>query len=121
MHTISLERALDIWSELETAYHNTNGYGGNEAEIYIYKVMPSTPMADKISCIDDPGICGDMVREAYNKANKALFSILNHFSEKRNAIITVEGRTLGEWLINTRYTHRVHVHVFQKLDVEIAK
>jgi hypothetical protein len=39
---------------------------------------------------------------------------LNHFSKKREAVITVEGQPLGPWLITARYVHRVHVKVTPK-------
>jgi hypothetical protein len=114
MHTLSVVQALDLWSDLERAYHSTNSYGGDEAELYLYRLMPYTPTVNKIELIDKPGIFGDIVREAYDAANQALYNLLNHFSKKREAVITVEGQPLGPWLITARYVHRVHVKVTPK-------
>lgn len=113
MHTLSILQALSIWSDLEQAYHGTNSYG-DEAEIYLYRLMSNKPMETQINLIDKPGFAGDIVREAYDAANQALYSILSHFSKQREAVITVEGQPLGPWLITARYIHRVHVKVIPK-------
>jgi hypothetical protein len=110
MHTISIEQALSVWSDLERAYHGTNSYGGDEAEIYLYRFLPHLPSV-KQNLIEESGILGDMTREAYDKANRALYSILDHFSKTREADILVNEQSLGPWLIDARYTHRVHIKV----------
>ena len=56
MFHLSMSQALGLWSDLEQAYHGTNSYGGDEAELYLYRLMPNTPTAKKIELIDKPGI-----------------------------------------------------------------
>ena len=111
---LSVIQALGLWSDLEQAYHATNSYGGDEAELYLYRFMPYAPTANKIELVDEPGIFGDIVREAYDAANQTLYNLLDHFSKKRKAIILVEGKPLGPWLVTARFVHRVHVKVTPK-------
>jgi len=47
MPDISMTSALDLWSQLERAYHGTNSYGGDEAEIYAYQLLPRDPLAQQ--------------------------------------------------------------------------
>lgn len=112
MHTLSLVQALSLWSDLESCYHNTHSYGGDEAEIYLYRLMASRPGIQQR--LDDPGFFGDLAREAYDDANNALYNLLNHFEKMREVSILVEGRPLGPWLSTARFLHRVHIKVVHK-------
>lgn len=111
-----MEQALGIWSELESAYYGKNGFGGDVAELYLYRFMsycPSvahTPGSPR-DLIEETGIIADMAREAYDKANEALHDILLHFAETRTAKILVDDQELGPWLKKARLQHRVHVKV----------
>jgi hypothetical protein len=113
MHHLSMVQALSIWSDLCAAYHGKNGYGGNVAEIYIYRLMA-----------DDPSACGDVYggrkssigqraeAERVTRANASLFALLSHFEERHEgAAITVNTRTLGPWILNAGFDHRVHVKI----------
>lgn len=116
MHTLSMEQALSLWTDLEQAYHKTNHYGGDTAEIYISRLMPySSLVAKGLACNSDPGeLVTEETRAALDKANKALYALLEHFATTRGAIILVENRILGPWLCTARYGHRVHVKVSPK-------
>lgn len=105
LHTLSMEQALSLWSELEQAYFKKNGYGGDTAEIYIYRLMPHTPSI---------GTFENLAVEAYDCANQAMYELLAMFAEDRDAVIMVAGRELGEWLKTARYHHRVHVRVLPR-------
>lgn len=110
---MSMEQALAIWSELERAYYDNNSYGGDTAELYLYRFMPYCPSIahNTANVTERSGIVGDMAREAYDKANEALHDILVHFATIREANILVEDQELGPWLKKARYQHRVHVKV----------
>lgn len=43
MHNVSMIQALSVWSELEQAYYGDNGFGGDTAEIYAYRLARQTP------------------------------------------------------------------------------
>lgn len=111
MHTLSMEQALGLWSDLEQAYYKTNGYGGDTAEIYLYRLVNGSPSGSKVELIEEPGVIGDCVRETYDKANQALYNLLLYFSEQRGAYIEIDGKALGTWLKEARFCHRVHVKV----------
>ena len=107
---LSMVQALSIWSDLSDAFYGKNGFGGDTAEIYLYRLMPSGPAAAAAS-LGEPGLHGDIAREAFDEANATLFSILAYFQKERDARIEVEGRKLGPWLSSARFNHRVHVRV----------
>lgn len=112
LHTLSLEQALSLWSDLDDAYYGKNGFGGDTAEIYIYRVLSGVPR--QATEIDVTGLLGDMAREAFDKANHVLHDFLLKFADHRNVRIEVDGRELGPWLKTARYTHRVQVRVLPR-------
>ena len=111
MHNLSLNQVLSLWSDLEKAYHGTHGFGGDTAEIYIYRLMPFEPAIMRDPKAEEHGIIGSSAREAYERANKSLFKLLSKFAKDRDAAITVDEKELGPWLKTARNTHRVHVKV----------
>lgn len=119
MHNLSMMQALSLWSQLERAYYGKNSFGGDTAEVYMYQCMAHEPaVARSNATVDSEGLFGDLVREAYDKANESLHNILQHFAKARNAQIEVDGKELGAWLKTARFTHRVHVRV---IDPEARK
>lgn len=113
MHNMSMVQVLSVWMELEDALHGENGYGGDTAEIYIYRLMAYQPGAGRCSIEEEmqSPIRGPGVVAAYDAANVSLHNILVHFAKEREAQIEVDGNELGEWLKTARNTHRVHVRV----------
>ena len=108
---ISAAQAIDVWSELETAYRGENHYGGDTAEIYAYTLMPYSPSyaRDRHSAL--------FIQEHVQmerRASEALYELLVLFAEKRECRIEVEGHELGPWLRKTPFSHRCHVRVFPK-------
>ena len=104
LSTISIDQALDVWSELEAAYYGENGYGGNTAELYVYRLMPRAPGGP------DP--------QAYLDANQALLHLLRRFKGVHpDAVITLyatrsdDGRPLGSWLGGCDESHRHSVRI----------
>lgn len=112
MDNLSIRQALDIWSDLEQAYHGTHGFGSDTAEIYIYRLMPFCPIA--AINLTQPEVMQGLANEYYARANVSLYNILYHFSDRREADIEVEGRALGEWIRTGGFTHRVHVRVMPR-------
>lgn len=86
---ISVPQALDVYDELVKAYHGRNGYGGNVAEIYCYRLVPSNPSADAairagVQYDKKPNKKGflypAMMEEAHTAADN-LFSLIEHFKK----------------------------------------
>lgn len=98
MHNLSMVQALWIWSELEDARHGTNGYGGDTAEIYLYRLGLRL-------------LATDPSPKDIETANTSLYNLLDHFSKENVVRVEVDGRALGEWVKTTGNKHRVHVRV----------
>lgn len=116
MHRLSIVQALSLWSDLEAALYGKNGYGGDTAEIYIYRLLPyvagerhSTVSLEEL--IRSGTIIGNGVRDDYANANASLHNLLVHFAATHDVRIEVDGKELGPWLKTALYTHRVHVKV----------
>jgi hypothetical protein len=123
MNNLSMVQALDVWMELEDARQGMNGYGGDVAELYLYRFMAHCPMVAraKPEAIETDTITGETMREMYDRANESMHNLFRHFAKERSCRIEVEAheggewvfRELGEWLKKARFTHRVHVKVTQ--------
>lgn len=112
--SISMAQALDIWSDLCDAYHG-KGWGGDVAEIYMYRVMAENPAAAGAKYGRYAGGIWVAARDTQAaNANAAVFDLLSHFASERDCSISVEGRDLGEWLASAGFDHRVHVKVTPK-------
>ena len=103
---MTTDRALEVWSLLESAYYNDNSYGGNEAEIYIYMFMAHCPVV-----ISRNSLACQMRLDAYESANIAMYELFNKFSKHRGVKLTVEDKPLGKWIKTAGFQHRVHVKV----------
>lgn len=114
MQNLGLNQILWLWSELEAAFYGKNGFGGDTAEIYIYRLMGNVPNVfgdERDEALAQLSARGESIREAYDRANASLYAVLAHFAETREALIEIDGRELGDWLKTERFTHRVHVRV----------
>lgn len=112
MLNITMMQALELWTKLEDARHGVNSYGGHEAEIYIYTVLPYTPaLQQQNQDMEGNNFFAERLREVYDQANESLYELLQLFSNRHEVPIEVEGQPLGPWLKTARYVHRVHVHV----------
>ena len=109
-----MKQALGVWSELEQAYYNDSSWGGDTAEIYIYRLMPYRPGCYKTveDALNSP-ILGEDIKEEYRQANRDLHDLLVFFAQQRDVTITVDDRELGKWLKKDFNTHRVHVKVIK--------
>ncbi len=106
MHNISMIQALKVWSELWQAYFGENGFGGNTAEIYAYRLQPRNPIFE--SCI------GAFLEEKERlglQAATSLHALLDKFATDANCSIEVNGKAFGSWVKEEPFAHRVHVTV----------
>ncbi len=109
---LSMSQALGVWSDLCDAYHG-KGWGGDTAEIYMYRFMSDSPT---VNISREPGKpLSGMAAEAHGQrvadANEALWALLAHFAEERDCRLEVEGRPFGVWVATSNFDHRVHVRV----------
>lgn len=111
--TISVDQALDVWADLEDAYRDEHGYGGDIAEIYAYRLMPYSPRAHVGS--DDVA-----QRQLARDAGLALVAICKMFEQRRECRIEIETNRdewdgLDQWLSKGGLmVHREHVRVTRK-------
>lgn len=122
MHNLSMAQALSLWSELEDARRDENGFGGDVAELYVYRFMahePSVARGKPEEMAIEDSLTGEMMREAYDRANESMHNLFQHFAKERNCRIEIEVheggewvyRELGKWVKTARFSHRVHVKV----------
>jgi len=118
---ISIEQAIDIYNDLIDAKNGTHGFGGNVAEIYVYKLMPYSPT---YSMHPEGKIWDDDNRMLEKKAAEDFHSLCYIFSKKHEVSIFIDGIDMHKWISKVRsgeirFYHRVHVEVklFDKKDV----
>lgn len=102
-----MNQALDIWSELWQAYYGKNGYGGDVAEIYAYRLMPNIPTLN---------YQGDTFKNstaiAYRQAQTSLYNLLDKFAEDNDCRIFVDKMSLLDWMETDGFNHRCHIQIF---------
>lgn len=87
---ISVPQALDVYDDLVKAYFGENGYGGNVAEIYCYKLLPRDPSAEAAfqqgmqhqRRPDKSSFLYKAMMEQAHMAADNLFSVIDHFKQK---------------------------------------
>jgi len=101
----STAQAIEVWMELEDALREENGFGGNTAEIYAYRLMEHRPSLAVTSSM------GHEARaEAAALASKNLKTILMFFAECRRASVWIDDVPLKKWNCAPN-DHRWHVRV----------
>lgn len=97
---------MELWEELADAANGVNGYGGDVAEIYIYRFMRHSPSValDRVrgtmSCHED-----------YREANALLHTLCRIFEERRQVRIEMQEGPLDALLGPEIFDHRVHLVV----------
>ena len=109
--TISLSQALGVWGDLVEAYHGVNGYGGDTAEVYLFRLMPRDPSAERGP--DGGTLAAQAVVAQARAARLALADLCRLFAEHYgDAIVTIEGLSIDAWPgADEHNRHRAHVHV----------
>lgn len=125
MHRLSIVQALSLWKSLEDALAGKANYGGKVAEIYVYRCMVRSPMAEKYLDSNSKTGSGMGRSEAIKyirEANESFHNLLVHFAEERDARIEIEVyeggswvfKELGAWFKAWEEGHRWHVRVLPR-------
>lgn len=100
---ISIEQAVKIWHQLEDALHGVSNYGGDTAEIYLYRFMPYSPVyAAKASSFEPQN------RKLEEQAAKSCLELFKLFEEVCNCQLFVDGFPLSSHIVPF---HRIAVRV----------
>lgn len=117
MHNLSMMQALSIWEELVEALHDKNGFGGNTAEIYIYRLMPYVPL------LTGSEISEQSKLDACRQANESLVALIQHFETTHDGtsiqivLECDEEKPAVDWIFDllrnpkASMGHRVHLRV----------
>lgn len=106
---VSMDQVLGIWSELWQAYYGKNGFGGDTAEIYAYRLIPYNPSA---VVFDSKTMMGKQAREEQAKmAGAALYRIIQRFCRDNGCKVKVNDGS--PWHLLKGFEHRVHVKVIR--------
>lgn len=118
MLNLTIAQALSVWTDLVEAEFGKNGFGGDTAEIYAYRLQPCNPSSE------GPGqgrLFEDARREQGLIASRNLYELLTHFRDSRGVDVFVgcgrfdDGKPLGEWLIEEPFNWRTQVRVRRKV------
>jgi hypothetical protein len=108
MNNISMNQVLSIWSELWQAYYGKNGFGGDTAEIYAYRLMPYSPSLH---------MTGETFKESNDElrinAVNSLVTLCNKFAKDNDCTIKIDNLPSDRWIsvIGREFDHRCHVKV----------
>jgi len=113
--TISTERLLRVWTELEDALRGQNSYGGHTAEIYGHTLSDRPPSFYALQMRQDlpeAGVLRDEFDIATESAKMNLFMICCIFRDIRKCRLEIEGMSLDDFR-NSDFVlgHRAHVRV----------
>ena len=115
MNNISMNQALDIWSDLWMAYYGQHPYGGDTAEIYAYRLMNYDPVV-AAGTFAKSGFDGTETYKkhadlVYELAASALVHILTKFKVDNDCEIEINGKKILLWIGSEKFDHRVHVKI----------
>ena len=101
---------MTVWGELIEAYHGVNGFGGDTAEIYAYRLQGYSPHAH------DHRNEKKLSMQA-RKAASALVAICCEFMRHYEAQLTIDGLDKDRWYAENsfgRFNHRAHVKIWKE-------
>jgi len=117
----SAESAVGVWFDLERALEGTNGYGGNVAEIYAYRLLPE-PSTLAISAGDPL-----LQERAAGLAARNLTWLVRHFVGLHEGVeIGIENGPREFRRIDLRseefppFLHRMHIQVSKASRIRLA-
>jgi len=84
MINLSINQILGLWTELEKAWHGSNSYAGDTAEIYAYRLMPNSP-SQLIGDIETNAATA----AAHRNAARSLIAVLSKFAADRDCTIFI--------------------------------
>ena len=113
-----MDQALDVWTDLLFAHAGKHGYGGDTAEIYMYRVTAHDPtLRDNSETFKETETYKNARAVVYKKATRALYELLVKFEQNLECKLWIalgrgDHKRLGRWFIeHAPFTHRVHVKV----------
>lgn len=110
IESLSLVQAIGIWSDLLEAYYGVNGYGGNVAEIYAYRLQEYNPTAHSEVFTN---LREEAASELAVASARRLQGLIGLFCERYDdARISIDGTTWRHW--HSPLAHRCHVKVTRK-------
>ncbi len=105
MTDLSVLQALDVYSDLVTAYYNENHFGSNTAEIYAFRLKQNHPAANLQM----------YAKEENKQAAENLYNLILIFKKNFKCIVYIENKLFGTWLKKIDYfNHRLHIKVIRK-------
>jgi hypothetical protein len=108
MKNLSMVQALEIWSELESAYYGQNGFGGDTAELYAYRFYSYSPSAVI-------GKTPSAIREQAFDASGSLHEMLFFFKKVHEGVeFEIDGLPFDDHLDMDKFPHRIHLRVIRK-------
>lgn len=108
MIDLTMRQAFAIWMELIEAYHGTNGYGGNTAEIYAYSLQQCDPATQLTGTLGE-----EAQREQAALAAVNLKTLIALFLETyRCSALHIDGEPWQEAL-KSGLVHRCHVRILR--------
>lgn len=120
MLTISQDRIINIWMQLEDAYRDENSYGGTDAEIYRYMAVDVDGAYINWANNGRPEnpILGEEFLELERQAKENLATICKMFEKKRHCEIVMVVDNDNEYSLDHflndeewAFTHREYVRV----------
>jgi len=115
MHNVSAMQLLEVWVDLERSLFGEHSYGGDQAEIYLSKVMQRSAMVENYVRGASTPFINEEGEKAFRQARQSLVAIFETFQEMRESRVEIEHkgewREVGQWFVKERYEHRIHVRV----------
>ena len=112
MVDLTMRQALSVWSDLESAYYGQNGYGGNTAEIYAYRLQQRDPTAELGLREKVPSTFTEAAtqKQAMQAADNLIELISIFLEDTTDCEITIDGKA-WRFALNGGLVHRCHVKV----------
>lgn len=108
LYMVSPVHVMHLWEQLMQCVYRDNSFGTTVAEIYLYTVMPRSPLVEaKINGM----------KEEYLAANRNLYDLCKIFEERVGVKLYIDSgddnrQPLDVLLEPEPYTHRVHIGVY---------
>ncbi len=100
---VSQLELMKLWAELNEAWHGINGFGGDTAEIYSYRLQPYSPMA-RTGNIQRGILC--------HNAAYALVNLVEIFCGEYKCAATIDNVPPRKWQDEIDiFDHRAHVRI----------
>lgn len=109
----TIRQAVGVWDELVNAYHGRNGYGGQTAEIYSYRLEEYSPSIHRCAGQIPDFLLEDAIKIA-TEAAQNLLELIKLFQESYDCDVFIYEETLAKWEEKLSRYSRYHVKVMRK-------